>query len=47
MLAYAQADASRLALESLLRRTKDEDTRQTIEQVLKSLAVVLRETALT
>ena len=45
MTAFTQADLSRLALESLLKRTRDEDTRQTVEQVLKSLDVVLKETA--
>ncbi|MEQ8444859.1 MAG: hypothetical protein RIB57_03125 [Pelagibacterium sp.] len=45
MTAYAQADLSRLALESLLKRTKDVDTRVTVEAALKSLSIVLQETA--
>jgi hypothetical protein len=45
MTAYAQADISRLALEGLLKRTKDADTRVTVEAVLESLHVVLRKTS--
>lgn len=43
MTAYAQADLCRLALESLLKRTKDADTRVTVEAVLASLDVVISE----